>query len=142
MRNLQIEALFGGALALVVIVIAAVALANTDFETSKARQPADDDPVPVKAETSLKNVTLSNKEDADLVCECFNKAFSLARNGKVLSAEYRTGFEQCRTRAGYEGGDAWTAGWNARKESRAFESSCRAYKRNVKKAKEEQKKAR
>jgi len=47
----------------------------------------------------------------------------------VLSPEYRTGFQQCRSRGGVDAGDAWTAGWNSRLSGRPYEASCRAYKR-------------
>jgi len=47
----------------------------------------------------------------------------------VISPEYRTGFEQCRARGGVDGGEAWTAGWNARLSAKPYEASCRAYQR-------------
>jgi len=57
----------------------------------------------------------------------------LAGSYDVTSAEYRTGFEQCRFRGGaqygVDAGDAWTAGWNARRSGKAYEASCRAYKK-------------
>ena len=64
-----------------------------------------------------------------LFANVYDKAFSLAARTKVLSSEYRTGFEQCRARAGVDGGDAWTAGWEARLASRPYEASCKSYKR-------------
>ncbi|MEO1252850.1 MAG: hypothetical protein AAFW81_10955 [Pseudomonadota bacterium] len=84
---------------------------------------------PVKASEELGQITFTSTKDSDLVCECYDKAFSIASKAAVLSPEYRTGFEQCRARAGIDGGDAWTAGWTARLDSRPYEASCKAYKR-------------
>ncbi len=128
MRNLQIEALFGGVLALVVIAVAVFAVANTGAVTSGAQRTAPE-AVPVSAHADLRPVAIASSNDADLVCECYDKAFSLAGKINVLSSDYRTGFEQCRARAGVDGGDAWTAGWEARLASRPYEASCKAYKR-------------
>ena len=128
MRNLQIEALFGGALALMVIAAVIIAVANTGI-TGKRGTAQHDDPVPVTASADLKSVVLASTSDADVVCECYDKARSLASSVDVLSSEYRTGFEQCRARANIDGGEAWTAGWNARLDGRAYEASCKAYKR-------------
>lgn len=128
MRNLQIEALFGGVLALVVIAVAAFAVANTSV-SGAGRTAETTEAVPVDPRADLKPVSLASRTDADLVCECYDKAFSLASSTNVLSSEYRTGFEQCRARGGVDGGDAWTAGWQARISGRAYESSCKAYKR-------------
>ena len=65
------------------------------------------------------------------VCQCYDQAFRLAGSGvDVTSAQYRTGFEQCRTIYGQDGSDAWTAGWNARLSSRPFEATCRNFLRN------------
>lgn len=129
MRNLQIEALFGGVLALAVIAVAIFAVMNTGVSGTKHTAAPAGETVPVKTHADLKPVALRSKKNADLVCECYDKAFSLASSTSVLSAEYRTGFEQCRARAGIDGGDGWTAGWEARLASRPYESSCKSYKR-------------
>lgn len=127
---MQIEALFGGVLALVVIAVAVFAVANTSVSgAGKTAETVRDDPVPITTGASLKPVAFSSTKDSDLVCECYDKAFSMATKVSVTSAEYRTGFEQCRARAGVDGGDAWTAGWNARLASRPYEASCKSYKR-------------
>ncbi|MHA7871429.1 MAG: hypothetical protein ACX939_03675, partial [Hyphococcus sp.] len=83
----------------------------------------------VQATPSTITPTLTATSGQDLICECYDKAFDLAGKAKVISPEYRTGFEQCRARGGVDGGDAWTAGWNARLSARPYEASCRAYKR-------------
>jgi|GEM_PF-1322931 len=129
MRNLQIEALFGGVLALVVIAVAVYAVANTSVSGAGRTGAEPIEAVPIKTHADLKTISLASTQDADLVCECYDKAFSLASATSVLSAEYRTGFEQCRARAGVNGGDAWTAGWDARKHARPYEASCKSYKR-------------
>lgn len=129
MRNLQVEALFGGVLALVVIAVAVYAVANTSIAGAGASGNAPVEAVPIKTHADLRPLALASTEDADLVCECYDKAFSLASATSVLSSDYRTGFEQCRARAGVDGGDAWTAGWEARLHSRPYEASCKSYKR-------------
>ena len=125
MRNLQIEALFGGVLALVVIAVAVYAVANTSVAGTDPAVEA----VPIETHADIGPLALASTDDADLVCECYDKAFSLASATSVLSTDYRTGFEQCRARAGIDGGDAWTAGWEARLHSRPYEASCKSYKR-------------
>ena len=122
MRNGQIEAMFGGVLALFVLGIAIYAVANTNFGASK-KAPTD-----VTTSTTRAPI-ISARGGQDLICECYNDAFEMAAKTKVVSPHYRTGFEQCRARAGVDGGDAWTAGWNARLSAKPYESSCRAYKR-------------
>jgi hypothetical protein len=129
MRNLQIEALFGGVLALVVIAVAVFAVANTGVAGAGGRAAVEPEAVPIETNAKLKPVAIASTNDADLVCECYDKAFSLAGKINVLSSDYRTGFEQCRARAGVDGGDAWTAGWEARLASRPYEASCKSYKR-------------
>lgn len=131
MRNLQIEALFGGVLAMVVLGIAAYALLNTTFGGPGGAGAVSPDPsseTPAIA-VSVPGVALEAESGQDLICECYDEAFSLAGRVDVLSPEYRTGFEQCRARGGVDAGDAWTAGWNARLSGRPYEASCRAYKR-------------
>jgi len=122
MGNLKIEALFGGILALVVLGVALYAIADTTFGgTGKP------DTVAVKPDGATPTFDAATTQD--LICQCYDEAFSLAGKVEVISPEYRTGFEQCRARAGVDGGDAWTAGWNARLSARPYEASCRSYKR-------------
>ena len=125
MRN--IEAIFGGVLALVVLGVALFAVMNTNFGAG----PGGDGPM-VTTSTSSGSVTtptLTAVSGQDLVCECYDAAFAMAGQVDVLSPEYRTGFQQCRARGGVDAGDAWTAGWNSRLSGRPYEASCRAYKR-------------
>ncbi len=125
MRN--IEAIFGGVLALVVLGVALFAVMNTNFGAG----PGGDGPM-VTTSTSSGSVTaptLTAVSGQDLVCECYDAAFAMAGQVDVLSPEYRTGFQQCRSRGGVDAGDAWTAGWNSRLSGRPYEASCRAYKR-------------
>jgi len=64
------------------------------------------------------------------VCGCYDEGLRLSGNGiGVQSSEYKTGFLMCRELFGVDGGDAWTAGWNARRSSKAYEASCRSYRR-------------
>jgi hypothetical protein len=64
------------------------------------------------------------------VCDCFDGGRRLAgTDATVLSSSYRVGFVQCRAALGPTGGDAWTAGWNARHAREPVAQSCRAFKR-------------
>ena len=67
------------------------------------------------------------------ICACYDDAFRSAASSQLsaLSAHYKTGFLICRRIAGYDGGEAWTAGWEARKSARPFETSCRSYRRKA-----------
>jgi len=96
MRN--IEAIFGGVLALVVLGVALFAVMNTNFGAG----PGGDGPM-VTTSTSSGSVTaptLTAVSGQDLVCECYDAAFAMAGQVDVLSPEYRTGFQQCRGRPG------------------------------------------
>lgn len=126
MRN--IEAIFGGVLALVVLGVALYAVMNTSF-SSGANVETAPAATEVSYSPSAPTPTIMASAGQDLVCECYDAAFSLASQTDVLSPEYRTGFQQCRARGGVDAGDAWTAGWNARLSGRPYEASCRSYKR-------------
>lgn len=126
MRN--IEAIFGGILALVVLGVAFFAVMNTSFPSDEGGggpAPADE----MAYSGSATTPTLAAASGQDLICECYDAGFELAGEVDVLSPQYRTGFQQCRARGGVDGGDAWTAGWNARLSGRPYEASCRSYKR-------------
>jgi hypothetical protein len=125
MRN--IEAIFGGVLALVVLGVALFAVMNTNFASGNGGS------APAVSTTttsgSVTTPTLTAVSGQELVCECYDAAFQMAGQVDVLSPEYRTGFQQCRARGGVDAGDAWTAGWNSRLSGRPYEASCRSYKR-------------
>lgn len=129
MRN--IEAMFGGVLALVVLGIAFYAVMNANIGTGgeATDTPTSNVSISSNASDSEMTPTLTLNGGQDLVCECYDAAFSLAGKVDVLSPEYRTGFQQCRARGGVDAGDAWTAGWNARLSGRPYEASCKSYKR-------------
>lgn len=134
MRGFNIEAIFGGILALVVLGVAVYAITSTSFGTPGIGPIGGNNGGGSNIETVAANGSgpaIRASAAQDLVCECYDKAFDLAAKVGVLSPEYRTGFEQCRARGGINGGDAWTAGWNARLSSRPYESSCRSYKRRI-----------
>ncbi len=126
----SIEAIFGGILALAVLGVALFAVMNTQFASGPGGETA---PAATATSASYDNTsqppTIVAASGQDLVCECYDAAFSLAGKVNVLSPEYRTGFQQCRARGGIDAGDAWTAGWNARQSGQPFEASCRSYKR-------------
>ncbi len=125
MRN--IEAIFGGVLALVVLGVALFAVMNTSF-TGDDGGTSNPNMNTVSSGPDM-TPTLTATSGQDLICECYDAAFQLAGKVDVISPEYRTGFQQCRARGGVDGGDAWTAGWNARLSARPYEASCRSYKR-------------
>lgn len=117
---MKIEAVFGGILALFVLAVAAYAIISVNF-----RGASDDTYVGGSALPQ----TGASAEGSGL-CQCFEEGFNLAgSNVGVMSSQYRTGFEQCRAVLGVDGGDAWTAGWNARLSSKPYEASCRSYLR-------------
>lgn len=126
----NIEAMFGGALALGVLGFALYAMTNANLGGGGQSPGAKPEPqaVVVSTDSGLTPV-LTAQGGADLICECYDTAFGLAGKVDVLSPEYRTGFQQCRARGGIDGADAWTAGWNARLSAKPYEASCRAYKR-------------
>ncbi|GJL92681.1 hypothetical protein [Hyphococcus sp.] len=125
MRN--IEAIFGGVLALVVLGVALFAVMNTNFASGNGGSASA--VTPTTSSGSVTAPTLTAVSGQDLVCECYDAAFQMAGQVDVLSPEYRTGFQQCRARGGVDAGDAWTAGWNSRLSGRPYEASCRSYKR-------------
>ncbi len=128
MQNFKIEAIFGGVLALVVLGIAVYAVVTTSFGPAVGQGGGyAGGAAPQAGGAAAPTLTASSGQD--LICECYDDAFLLAGKANVLSPAYRTGFEQCRARAGVDGGQAWTAGWNARLSARPYESSCRSYKR-------------
>lgn len=129
MQGLRVEAIFGGLLALVVLGVALYSVANTSFGGTLGGGSTGGSSVVPSA--SVATPTLTATSGQDLICQCYDEAFALAGKVKVISPEYRTGFEQCRARGGVDGGDAWTAGWNARLSARPYEASCRAYKRKT-----------
>ncbi|GAB4530299.1 MAG: hypothetical protein Kow00133_19040 [Amphiplicatus sp.] len=117
----RIEAIFGGVLALVVLAIAAYAVIKTQFAQPGGGAPPTDGGVVIGP---------GPVADENGVCQCYDEAFKLAgKNVAVTSAQYRTGFEQCRALLGVEGGDAWTAGWNARLSAKPYQASCRSWLR-------------
>ena len=125
MPHLKIEAIFAGFLALVVFGVALYAVATTQFGDGGAKPAVK---VAAKKSTSIVSVAASGE---DGVCACYDKAFKMAGKANVLSGDYRTGFVECRTVLGVEGGAAWTAGWNARLSAKPYTASCKAYKRRA-----------
>jgi hypothetical protein len=116
---MKIEAVFGGLLALVVVVIAVLALLSVRFGYNDP--PSDDVSIlPVGASSGALGASTS-------LCECFEEGRRVAdTNVGVMSSQYRTGFEYCRAALGPRGGDAWTAGWKARGGA-AYQASCRRW---------------
>ncbi len=117
---MKIEAVFGGILALFVLAVAAYAIFSVN-----GRPPVDDT-------SNVVALPASSPSASSGVCQCFNEGFKLAGSDVgVMSSQYRTGFEQCRAVLGVEGGEAWTAGWNARLSAKPYEASCRSYLRRA-----------
>jgi len=62
------------------------------------------------------------------LCTCYDAGFKLAEESVgVLSPEYETGFLMCRKIHNIEGGQAWTAGWNARFQTKPWKATCKRY---------------
>lgn len=121
----SVEAIFGGILALIVLGAAIFMLAGGQWGSGSAPPPTG--PVIGTPTTGGPSVPAAGN---DVLCQCFDQAFNLAgENVDVMSSQYRTGFESCRAVAGARGGDAWTAGWNARVSSKPFQASCSAWLR-------------
>ncbi len=81
---------------------------------------------------SVNSAPSATRVRGDVICACYNEGFELAgKTDNVQSAAYRTGFSQCRALGSVEGGNAWTAGWEARRTGRPFEVTCKAYKRRA-----------
>lgn len=121
----NIELLFGGILGLVAIGAAIAGLmgvfgnGGSGVGDNKARDLAP--VVSAPPETVFTDL-----------CQCYREGSSLAGTGlSVLSSQYRTGFVQCRAAFGPQGGDAWTAGWNAREQNRIVAAGCRSWMRGV-----------
>ncbi len=123
-----IEAIFGGILALVVLGAALYMISDANF-LGRGRG-SQTPPVITPPTTGTDSGGYVSGED--VLCQCFDQAFDLAgEDVGVMSSQYRTGFESCRAVAGAQGGDAWTAGWNARISSKPFQASCSAYLRGI-----------
>lgn len=119
----SVEAIFGGILALVVLGAAIFMVAGGQWGGGAPSPPGPVAPPPGGGSST-------GSAGADVLCQCFDQAFDLAGdNVGVMSSQYRTGFESCRAVAGARGGDAWTAGWNARLSSKPFQASCSAWLR-------------
>jgi len=120
------ELVFG---ALAVITVAAVLQVtfsrNRGGHEFAVVEPGGGNPVMHAASVQPANVSTAD------ICECYAEGFELHGKGvDVLSSQYATGFKMCRYLMGVDGGDAWTAGWNARASARPYETSCRAYRRS------------
>lgn len=116
---MKIEAIFGGALALFVLVVAVWALVS-------ARVPGGGGTPTPPIGGGGSGVPVVEAEAG--LCQCFNEGFKLAGSDVgVMSSQYRTGFEQCRAIMGVDGGAAWTAGWNARVSAKPYEATCRSW---------------
>ncbi len=120
MKN--IEAIFGGILALVVLGAAIFMVAGNGGWGNR--------PTPLPGPASRTDSSpIIDASAGDVSCQCFDQAFHLAgKDVGVMSSQYRTGFENCRAVGGVEAGDYWTAGWNARLSAKPFQASCRAYR--------------
>jgi len=121
---MKIEAIFGGILGFIVLGVAIYLVATTPFGNRGNSEPAI---VTGGTPVVINDTTIAA---SDLICQCYDQGRELAGTGVgVMSSQYRSGFEQCRAIANVAGGDAWTAGWNARLSAKPYEASCRRYKK-------------
>lgn len=123
MRN--VEAVFLGVFALIVLGAAIFMVARPSLPGPRPTQPTFPGPG-----AGGGHHPRPDPADSSLACQCFNDAFDLAgQDVDVLSSQYRTGFEMCRATGDEFGGDAWTAGWNARLSAKPFQATCSAWLR-------------
>ncbi|MCB2114217.1 MAG: hypothetical protein R3C42_01435 [Parvularculaceae bacterium] len=116
----NIELMFGGILALAAMIAAIVALKG-----SIGAAPGD---MPAQVRTPEISASLARPQAFSDICECYRAGMNLAgTNPSVLSSQYRTGFMQCRSAFGTQGGEAWTAGWTARTEGKVVGAGCRTW---------------
>lgn len=125
----SVEAIFGGILALIVLGAAIFMVVGGDWGGGPNSTPLTPSTPSIVTPTTGAGASGPTTAE-DVYCQCFNDAFDLARDASILSSEYRAGFETCRAVAGVKGGDAWTAGWNARASSKPFQANCRAFLRS------------
>lgn len=122
----NIELLFGGVLGLVALGAAAATLMGLfsgpgpfgGGEAASAQPP---------------QITVSTPSTVAYtdICQCYRDGGALAGTGvSTLSPRYRSGFVQCRAIFGPPGGDAWTAGWNARSTGKIIGAGCRSWQRS------------
>jgi len=115
----NIELLFGGVLGLVALGAVVAGLMGVSGGGSGAGVQTP----------NITGSTPSTIAYAD-ICECYRDGGALAGTGvSTLSPRYRTGFVQCRAIFGPEGGEAWTAGWNARSTGKVVGAGCRSWQR-------------
>lgn len=120
MKN--IEAIFGGVLALVVLAAAIFMVAGNGWPQAPTPGPGAVQPGP--------SGPIVDAGSGNVYCQCYEQGFALAgKDVGVMSSQYRSGFESCRAIGGADGGEYWTAGWNARLSAKPFQASCRAYER-------------
>ena len=118
-----IEAIFGGVLALVVLAAAIFMFSGGGWGGGTRPPPSG----PIVTNPSPP----ADESGRDVLCQCYNQARDRAGSSvDVLSSQYRTGFESCRAVAGVNGGEAWTAGWNATLSARPFQASCDSWLRS------------
>lgn len=125
----NVELLFGGVLALVVLG-AAIAGVMGVFNGGVFNGPKPSSGgSAVAAPPASGAVALAPVGQAFTdICQCYREGGALAGTGvSVLSSQYRTGFVQCRAVFGVAGGDAWTAGWNARSQGKLIGAGCRSW---------------
>lgn len=128
------EAMFGGVLAIMVVLLAGFAVWSFErdrigdfrpgYNTGQSDRPyltsiADDEAI----------IPGQGLTDASYICQCFDDAKVVSSEGvDAEPARYRTGLIQCRSIGGEDAAQAWTAGWNAALSSAPWERTCLRYK--------------
>lgn len=132
-KDNRIEAYFLGVLALIVFGVVIFAAVTTKFGAGASTGTGEGTTITTSTPSGGYTQTIASSENKDVICQCYNAGFELAgKTNNVQGTAYRTGFSQCRARGSVEGGNAWTAGWEARHSGRTYEATCRAYKRRNK----------
>lgn len=122
---MKIEMIFGGILALLVVVASAFFMLAGPGGSGKAAARS----TPVDPIDAIRFV------DGSVVCPCYDAAFKIAgKNPNVMTSRYETGYSQCRALGDRAAADAWTAGWNAQLRKRPYEASCRRFRQSRRRA--------
>lgn len=109
---MKIEAIFGGVLALLVVVFAAYALANSGIgHTASAAQPTYSQAALDRHARKPKLERIGDGEDS-VECQCYAAAYNRNLREDPMGAAYRNGYLTCQSQGQLPAAKAWELGWN------------------------------